>query len=40
MEFHLMLDHALKFEKACKVLKEEELDYVDYFKEGIMETKE
>ena len=35
-----MLDHALKFEKAFKVLEEEELVYVDYFKEGIMETKE
>ena len=26
---YLMLDHALKFEKAFKVLEEEELDYVD-----------
>ena len=37
---YLMLDHALKFEKTFKVLKKEELDYADYFKEGIMETKE
>ena len=37
---YLMLDHALEFEKAFKVLEEEESDYVDYFKEGIMETKE
>ena len=29
-----MLDHGLKFEKALKVLEEEELDYVDYFTEG------
>ena len=35
-----MLDHALKFEKAFNVLEEEELDYVEYLKKRIIETKE
>ena len=37
---YLMLDHALKFEKAFNVLEEEELDYVEYLKKRIIETKE
>jgi len=37
---YLMIDRALKFEKAFKVLEEEELDYIDYLREGIMEIKE
>ncbi|KAA0065439.1 zinc finger BED domain-containing protein RICESLEEPER 2-like [Cucumis melo var. makuwa] len=30
---YLMLEHALKFEKAFQILEEEELDYQDYFAE-------
>ena len=36
---HLMHDHALKFEKAFKVLEEEELDYIIVSKRGSWKQK-
>ena len=37
---YLMHDHALKFEKAFKVLEEEELDYVIISKRGSWKQKD